>query len=43
MESFSFGLFGQVMLRILLSVPVSVFLIMMILYIFKTDRKGEGR
>ena len=43
MESFSFHLFGQVLLRILLSVPVSVFLIMMILYIFKTDRKGMGR
>jgi len=43
MESFSFHLFGQVLLRILLSVPVSVFLIMMILYIFKSDRKGVGR
>ena len=42
-ESFSFHLFGQVLLRVLLSVPVSVFLIMMILYIFKTDRKGMGR
>lgn len=39
LESFSFKLFGQVMFRILLSVPVSVFLIMMILYIFKTDKK----
>lgn len=43
MESFSFHLFGQVMLRVMLSVPVSVFLIMMILYIFKTDRKGMSR
>lgn len=43
MESFSFHLFGQVMLRVVLSVPVSVFLIMMILYIFKTDRKGMSR
>jgi hypothetical protein len=43
MESFSFHLFGQVLLRILFSVPVSVFLIMMILYIFKTDRKGTVR
>ena len=43
MESFSIHLFGQVMLRVLLSVPVSVFLIMMILYIFKTDKKGVGR
>lgn len=42
LESFSFRLFGQVLLRILLSVPVSVFLIMMILYIFKRDRKGES-
>jgi len=30
-----------VLLRILLSVPVSVFLIMMILYIFKTEKKRE--
>ena len=43
MESFCIHLFGQVMLRVLLSVPVSVFLIMMILYIFKTDKKGVGR
>ena len=42
-ESFSFRLIGQVLLRILLSVPVSVFLIMMILYIFKSDKKGEVR
>jgi hypothetical protein len=41
LESFSFRLIGQVLLRILLSVPVSVFLIMMILYIFKTERKRE--
>lgn len=43
LESFSFRLLGQMLLRILLSVPVSVFLIMMILYIFKNDRKGVGR
>ena len=42
-ESFSFRLIGQVLLRIVLSVPVSVFLIMMILYIFKSDKKGEVR
>lgn len=42
-ESFSFHLIGQVLLRIVLSVPVSVFLIMMILYIFKSDKKGEVR
>lgn len=41
LESFSFRLIGQVLLRILLSVPVSVFLIMMILYIFKRERKRE--
>ena len=40
LESFSFHLIGQVLLRILLSVPVSVFLIMMILYIFKSNKKG---
>lgn len=42
-ESFSFRLIGQVLLRTLLSVPVSVFLIMMILYIFKSNKKGEMR
>ncbi len=42
-ESFSFRLIGQVLLRILLSVPVSVFLIMMTLYIFKSNKKGEMR
>jgi rod shape-determining protein MreD len=41
LESFSFRLLGQVMLRILLSVPVSVFLIMMILFIFKTEKRRE--
>jgi rod shape-determining protein MreD len=39
LESFSFRLMGQVLLRILLSVPVSIFLIMMILYIFNTEKK----
>lgn len=43
LESFSFHLIGQVFLRIILSVPVSVFLIMMTLYIFKSNKKGEGR
>lgn len=43
LESFSFHLIGQVALRILMSVPVSVFLIMMILYIFKSNKKGEAR
>lgn len=41
LESFSFRLIGQVLLRILLSVPVSIFLIMMILFIFKRDKKKE--
>ena len=41
LESFSFRLIGQVLLRILLSVPVSIFLIMMILYIFKTDKRRD--
>lgn len=41
LESFSFRLIGQVLLRILLSVPVSVFLIMMILFIFKREKKRE--
>ena len=41
LESFSVKLIGQVLLRIVISVPVSVFLIMMILYIFKTDKKRE--
>ena len=41
LESFSFRLIGQVLLRILISVPVSIFLIMMILYIFKTEKKRE--
>lgn len=43
LESFSFHLIGQVFLRIVLSVPVSVFLIMMTLYIFKPNKKGELR
>jgi rod shape-determining protein MreD len=41
LESFSFRLIGQVLLRLLLSVPVSVFLLMMILYIFKREKKRE--
>ena len=41
LESFSFRLIGQVLLRILLSVPVSLFLIMMILYIFKSEKKRD--
>jgi hypothetical protein len=41
LESFSFRLIGQVLLRILLSVPASIFLIMMILYIFKSEKKRD--
>ena len=41
LESFSIRLIGQVLLRILLSVPVSIFLIMMIIYIFKSEKKRE--
>lgn len=41
-ESFSFHLFGQVLLRLLLSAPASIFLIMMILYLFKSG-KGTTR
>ena len=43
LESFSFHLIGQILLRILISVPISVFLIIMILYIFKANKKGERR
>ena len=42
LESFSFRLLGQVFLRIVLSVPVSVFLIMMILYLFDFGKKKES-
>lgn len=41
LESFSFQLIGQVLLRILLSVPATVFLIMMILYLFNSEKKKE--
>ncbi|MBR1514329.1 MAG: rod shape-determining protein MreD [Bacteroidales bacterium] len=41
LESFSFRLIGQVLLRILLSVPVSIFLIMMIMFIFKSEKKRD--
>lgn len=41
LESFSFRLIGQVFLRILLSAPVSIFLIMMILYLFSNGKKKE--
>lgn len=41
LESFSFRLIGQVLLRILFSAPVTLFLIMMILLIFKSEKKNE--
>ena len=41
LESFSFRLMGQVLLRILLSAPVTVFLIIMILYLFTPSKKRE--
>lgn len=41
LESFSFKLMGQVLLRILLSAPVTIFLIMMILYLFSSNKKKE--
>ncbi len=41
LESFSFRLMGQVLLRLLLSAPVSIFLIMMVLFIFKNEKKRE--
>lgn len=39
LETFSFRLIGQSLLRILLSTPVSIFLVLIILYLFKTDKK----
>lgn len=42
LEGFSFHLVGQALLRILISVPVSTFLILMILYLFSaTNKKKE--
>ena len=41
LESFSFRLLGQVLLRILLSAPVTIFLIIMILYLFTSNKKRE--
>lgn len=43
LESFSFHLIGQVLLRLLLSAPVSIFLIMMLLYIFNSEKSREKR
>ena len=41
LEGFSFHLIGQALLRILLSVPVSIFLILLILYFFAPTKKKE--
>ena len=41
LEGFSFHLVGQALLRILISVPVSTFLIMMILLLFSSTKKKE--
>lgn len=43
LESFSFNLILQVLLRILISAPASVFLIMIILYLFQREKKQETR
>ena len=41
LEGFSFHLVGQALLRILISVPVSTFLILMILFLFSPNNKKE--
>ena len=41
LEGFSFHLVGQALLRILISVPVSTFLILIILYLFSPTKKKE--
>ena len=41
LEGFSFHLVGQALLRILISVPVSSFLILMILFLFSANKKKE--
>jgi hypothetical protein len=41
LESFSFKLFGQSLLRVLLSVPVSTFLIIIVLYFFTPSQKKD--
>ena len=41
LEGFSFHLVGQALLRILISVPVSTFLILTILYLFSSSKKRE--
>lgn len=41
LEGFSFHLIGQALLRILISVPVSCFLIMLIIYLFSSTTKKK--
>lgn len=41
LEGFSFHLVGQALLRILLSVPVSIFLILTVIYLFSPTRKKD--
>ena len=41
LEGFSFHLVGQALLRILISVPVSLFLILLILYLFSSTTKKK--
>jgi len=41
LEGFSFHLVGQALVRILISVPISVFLILLILYLFSTTTKKK--
>lgn len=41
LEGFSFHLVGQALLRILISVPVSTFLIIVVLYLFAREKKDK--
>ena len=41
LEGFSFHLVGQALLRLLVSVPVSLFLILSILYLFSSTNKKK--
>ncbi len=41
LETFSFRLLGQTLLRTLLSAPVSIFLIMLMLYFFKSGKQKD--
>lgn len=42
LEGFSFHLVGQALLRILISIPVSTFLILMIIMLFSPTKKVKG-